>query len=92
MNVFLRRVFAPILNFFEKGNEPYHYKPLNRKILIVMSALFLGLALSVLYFIPADADKGYYFPVVVFSIIAIVGLVVGLLGTDRAVAKIWGNR
>jgi hypothetical protein len=92
MKVFLRNIFSPILNFFEKGNEPYHLKPLNRKILVFMSILFLGLAFAVLYLMPADADKGYYLPVIVFSVIALVGLVIGLLGTDRAVAKIWGNR
>jgi len=92
MKQLLRNLFSPILNFFEKGDESYQYKPLNRKILIFMSSVFFGLAGVVLYFIPVSADKGYYLPVIVFFILALVGLVVGLLGTDRAVAKIWGNR
>jgi hypothetical protein len=31
-------------------------------------------------------------PIVVFYGISLVALVVGLLGNDRAVARIWGNR
>ena len=92
MKQVLRKIFSPILNYFEKGEEPFHYKSINRKILIFISIVFLGLAMLVLYLMPVDADFGYLLPVVVFSTIAIVGLVVGILGTDRAVSKIWGNR
>ena len=92
MKQYLRILFSPILSVFEKGEEPYRYKSLNRKILIVMSVLFLGLAMTVLYIMPEDAETGYLLPVIVFSVVAIVGLVVGFLGTDRAVSKIWGNR
>jgi len=88
----LRTLFAPILDFFEKGDEPYSYKPLNRKILIFMSAIFLFLAGLVAYLTRDNSDLGYLLPVIVFSTMAIIGLVVGLLGNDRAVAKIWGTR
>ncbi len=88
----LRALFSPILNFFEKGDEPYTYKPLNRKILIFMSTLFLSLAIIVAYLSGDNSDPGYLIPVVVFSVMAIIGLVVGLLGNDRAVSKIWGSR
>jgi len=87
----LRSLFSPVLNLFEKGAEPYIYKPINRKILIVMGLLFSGLAAAVLYFTPG-ADAGYLLPVIVFSIVGLVCLAVGFLGNDRAVAKIWGNR
>ena len=92
MKNILRALFSPILNFFEKGDEPYSYKPLNRKILIVMSTLFLSLAILVAYLSRANSDLGYLIPVIVFTTIAVTGLVVGLLGNDRAVAKIWGSR
>ncbi len=88
----LRAIFSPILNYFEKGDEPYTYKPLNRKILIFMSTLFLSLAIVVAYLSRENSDLGYLIPVVVFSAIALIGLVVGLLGNDRAVTKIWGSR
>ncbi len=92
MKQLLRKIFAPILNVFESGKEEFEIKPLSRKILIVISVLFSSLASVVFYLIPAGADVGYYLPTVIFGIIACVGFIVGLLGTDRAVAKIWGTR
>ncbi len=92
MKTTLRKLFSPILNIFESENEPYEYKPLNRKILIFISSVFFFLMALVVYLIPKGADPGYYIPVVVFGSLSTVGLVVGLLGTDRAVAKIWNNR
>ena len=92
MKHLLRKICAPILNIFEKGDEEYVIKPLSRKILIVISILFSSLAAAVFYFIPEDAELGYYLPVIIFSLIAFIGLVVGALGNDRAVAKIWGSR
>lgn len=87
----LRKLFSPLLTGLEAGSDDYAYKPSHRKILITMSILFSGLALLVLVF-NRGGDVGYLFPVVVFGLIGFVGLVVGFLGTDRAVAKIWGNR
>lgn len=92
MKTLLRRLFSPILQVFENGNESYNYKPLNRKILIFISSIFLCLATLVCYLIPPGADTGYYIPVVVFGGLGSVGLIVGFLGTDRAVAKIWNNK
>lgn len=92
MKQILRQIFSPILNIFESGGEEYAIKPLSRKILIVISILFSVLATAVFYSIPEDSDAGYYLPVIIFGAIAAVGFIVGLLGTDRAVAKIWGSR
>lgn len=92
MKDLLRKLFSPILAIFEKGTEDYTYKSLNRKILIIVSALFLSLALIAAYLSRNVGDPGYLIPVIVFAAIAIVGMIVGLLGNDRAVAKIWGNR
>ncbi len=92
MKQVLRKIFSPILNVFESGSEEYTIKPLSRKILIVVSTLFSGLAIVVFYLMPDDADPGYFLPIVIFGGIALVGFIVGFLGTDRAVAKIWGSR
>ncbi len=92
MKQILRKICAPILNIFERGDEEYIAKPINRKILIIISVLFSALASVVFYLIPAKADVGYYLPVFIFGAIALVGVIVGVLGTDHAVAKIWGNR
>ncbi|MCW9025044.1 MAG: hypothetical protein OQK73_10235 [Gammaproteobacteria bacterium] len=91
MKNFFRTIFFPILNAFESGTEPYAYKPSHRAILIFIGCLFSGLATSVLVFMPWD-DPGYLIPVIIFGIIGFLGLLIGLIGTDRAVAKIWGSR
>ena len=38
------------------------------------------------------AEPGYLLPVLLFGGAGSIGLVVGCLGTDRAVAKIWGSK
>lgn len=94
MKASLRKLFAPILNMFEGGTEPYAHKPLNRKILLALGGLFClldGIIIGVSVY--ADlAPSDYLMPVVVFGAVAFVALLVGGLGSDRAVAKIWGSR
>lgn len=92
MKDLLRKIFSPILNIFERGEGDYVYKPLNRKILVVIGVLFLGLASAVAYLAAGQDEPGFVIPVLVFSAVSLVSLVVGLLGNDRAVARIWGNR
>lgn len=87
----LRRLFSPLLGLFEAGNEPYQYKPSYRKILLVFALLFGGLAAFVLWLaLSAETQQlGYFLPVLVFGGIGLLALVVGLLGTDRAVSRLW---
>jgi hypothetical protein len=94
MKATLRTLFAPILNGFESGDEPYNYRPSQRTILLAVSSLFSILIIAVCAFTLYSEVEGYGFliPVVVFSCVALVGFVVALLGNDRAVAKIWGNK
>ena len=92
MKSILRSFFSPILNIFEKGDDAYAYKPLNRKILIFMGLIFAGLTVLVLKFTPEGVGIGALIPVVVFGLVALVTLVVGFLGNERAVSKIWGDR
>ena len=91
MKKLLRIIFSPLLNIFESGTEDYVYKPSHRKILIFMGLLFSGLATAVAIFLPAD-DLGYLLPVLVFGAGGLLSLVIGLIGNDRAVAKLWGSR
>ena len=91
MKTFLRTLFSPILNVFESGEESFSYKPSHRKILIFMGCIFTGLGTAVFVFLPSG-DLGYLIPVVVFGGGGLLALLVGLLGNERAVAKIWGSR
>ena len=91
MRKILRTIFSPILNVFESGDEPFSYKPSHRKILVFMGCLFSGMAISVFIYLPSD-DPGYLIPVIVFGGGGLLALLVGLIGNDRAVAKIWGSR
>lgn len=92
MKTWFRQVLWFVLQPFERGDKPYTYKPMNRQILIVVGILFGVLTAVSIYFATLAAGLGYLIPVAVFSVVSLVCLIVGLLGSDRAVAKIWGNR
>lgn len=55
-----------------------------------MGCLFSALA-TLVFWLALESEPGYLIPVTVFGCIGIVSLIVGLLGTDRAVARIWGS-
>lgn len=87
----LRAPFGFILKPLESGSEAYVYKPSHRTILIAMSCMFIGLASLVFYIMPSW-DSGYLLPILVFGGAGLLGLVVGILGEDRAVARLWGSK
>ena len=86
-----RRIFSPILTPLESGEEPYHYKTSSRTILKAVGLLFCSLSSGVAVFSPKE-DLGFLIPVCVFFLAGALCLVVGFLGSDRAVAKIWGGK
>ena len=86
----LRNLFLPILKPFESGNGEYAYQKSHRIVLVIMGFLFSGLAALVFYFSEGQ-DLGYLIPVIVFGSLGGVSLIIGGLGNDRAVAKIWGS-
>ncbi len=88
----LRYICSPILNHFESGEGPYSYKKSHRTILIVVGSLFLVLSSLSVGAIVATSQLGAAIPILVFFITGLVCLIVGGLGTDRAVAKIWGSK
>ena len=92
MKSLLQRLFSPLLNPFEQGTEPYEYKPMSRRILIVISVLFSILTAVTFFLSPADAGLAIAFPMIIFGGASFVCLIVGSLGSERAVAKIWGSR
>ena len=92
MKAHLKKFFSPILNIFETGDGEYNYKGSYRTILIAVGALFLLLSLISLAAAFYTAQIGALLPFIVFFFAGTVCEIVGFLGSDRAVAKIWGNR
>lgn len=87
----LRALFSPILKIFESGSDKFVYKPSHRYILIFIGCMFSAMAIAV-FWVAQGQDPGYFLPVLIFALIGIVSFIIGFLGTDRAVAKIWGTR
>lgn len=90
-----RKVFWPILYFFEKDGQqvsPQGYRPSHRKILFAVGFLFFVLSMVALFFVMVTGTLGGLFPVGVFLLISLVCAVVATLGSDGAVARIWGNQ
>lgn len=92
MKDLLRKACMPLLSKFESGEGDYAYKPLNRKILLVMGVLFSLLGFGIAYLIISSGQFGYFLPALVFSCVGLVCIIIATLGNDRAVAKIWGSR
>lgn len=91
MKQLVRSIFSPLLKIFESGSDEFVYKASHRVILLVMGGLFSALAMFV-FSSAQGQDIAYYLPVIIFGGVGIVCLVIGTVGADRAVAKIWGSR
>ncbi|WP_028672420.1 hypothetical protein [Saccharospirillum impatiens] len=92
MKAALRNLFQPLLRVFESGEGEYRYEQSHRKILLAVGVLFLFLSAVSAALALASSQWGGLAPVLVFFLIGLVCEVIGLLGNDRAVAKIWGNK
>lgn len=92
MKDFFRQLFWPILHLFEAGEAGnYNYRPMHRKVLLIMGFLFLLLATVSLYFGLLAGQIAALIPVVMFFGAGLVCALVGLLGSEKAVARIRGN-
>jgi hypothetical protein len=92
MKALFSRLFWPILAIFETGRPAQGYRPSHRKILIAVGVLFSFLCgVSVYFGVTADM-MGALIPSLIFFAVSLVCLVVALLGSDAAVARIWGSR
>jgi hypothetical protein len=92
MKSFLQKIFSPIIAIFESNEENFTYKSSHRTILIVVGFLFLLLTIGVLVVGLKSSNYGFVFPLLIFGGAGMVSLVVGCLGSDSAVAKIWNSR
>jgi len=87
----IRIIFSPVLSIFESGTEAFVYNASHRIILVVMGCLFTALA-TLVFVLARGEDPGYLFPVLVFGGSGLLALLIGFVGSDRAVAKIWGSK
>jgi len=92
MKNLLKTIFSPILNIFENNNDEFIYRSLNRKIVLFISSVFFLLAFGLPYYMPQLIEMGFWFVMLVFGSLSAVGLIVGILGSDKAVAKLLGSR
>lgn len=92
MKPLLRTLFSPILTPFESWEGEYHYRKSGRLILKVVGVLFLVLSLISLLASLAVGSLAAIIPIGVFLCGGVFCLVIGGLGSDRAVARVWGNK
>ena len=92
MKELLKKLFWPILKIFETGEEARNYKKSHRVILIVVGTLFVFLSVASGSVALVSGGSGALIPVVVFFCVGLVAVVVGALGSDSAVSKIWGTK
>lgn len=90
MKGILTKLFWPILSFFETGEEPVDYKKSHRVVLNILGSVFLLLSMGSIWAGRASGELGALVPVVVFFSLGLVAVVLGTLGSNGAVSKIWG--
>ncbi len=89
MKAILRKLCSPVLGMFESGEGEFEYKPSYRTILIVLGLLCLVIASASLVMTLMTSEPAGVIPILLFLLTGLVCEIVGLLGTDRAVARIW---
>lgn len=87
----LTKICWPVLRFFETGTPDASYKNSHRMALIFVGILFLFLAVVAGVSAQYVEEMGGIIPVIVFSGIGLISLIVGTLGSNSAVCKIWGT-
>lgn len=92
MKNLFRKVFMPILQSFEQGQGEYNYSPSRRLILLAVGCLFVLLSMGLAASLVSSGEFVVLVPVLVFFAVGCLALIIGALGSDRAVAKIWGNK
>ncbi len=88
----LRKLCFPVLKHFEENSQHYRTAGWKRPVVCVVSLILLALAAAVPFVAPADVRSGAWLPTIVFGSMGCIGMIVGLLGSDHAVAKLLGGR
>jgi len=86
----LRKVFWPLLAVFEKGEPAVSFRPSHRKILLAVGVLFFVLFSVSLFLAINSAQLAALIPALIFGVVSTVSMLVASLGSDIAVARIWG--
>lgn len=92
MKDLLTKLFWPILNFFEAEEETNNYQKSHRFILNIVGSLFVMLSLALGGVALVSGQLGAIIPMVVFFCVGAVAVIVGSLGSNSAVCKIWGSK
>lgn len=90
MKSVLRRVFWPILRFFETGEGSEAHKKSHRVALNIVGVLFMSLSLGSAVAGYTSGQMASLIPVLVFFCVGLVAVVLGTLGSNSAISKIWG--
>ena len=92
MKSVLTKIFWPLLKSFETDKEPAGYKKSHRMVLVIMGSLFglLGAGSGAAAVFVGELVG--LLPAVVFFMVGLTAVVVGTLGSNGAVAKIWGSK
>ncbi|BDX02358.1 MAG: hypothetical protein ACPGRG_05845 [Marinomonas sp.] len=85
----MRKLCAPVLSMFESGDGEYEYKQSHRTILIVLGLLCLVIGSASVAVTLVTGEPAGVIPILLFMLTGLVCEIVGLLGSDRAVARIW---
>lgn len=91
MKQILKKAFWPILRFFETDEPADNYRKSHRTILNILGGLFLILSLGSASAVIFTGKFEAIAPVIIFFCIGSVSLIVGVLGSDSAVSRIWGK-
>ena len=92
MRNILTRIFWPILKFFETDEEPANYKKSHRVALNILGILFILLSFGSAWAAESSGERGSLIPAAVFFCVGFVAVIVGSLGSNGAVSKIWGTQ
>jgi len=92
MKQVLIKLLWPLLRIFETDEEAVGYRDSHRVVLNIMGVLFLGLSFGSAWAGYVSGELGALVPVVVFLGLGFVALVLGILGSNAAVCKIWGPK
>lgn len=90
-NVFIK-ICWPLLRIFETDTQPANYRKSHRFALNCIGFIFLILSFVSALLGYSSKELGALIPAVIFFGAGLSAVIVGLLGSNGAVSKIWGTK